>query len=84
VALSWGRRFPEGWSNISPPGDKGRFEYPGEGYTSLSISNDGGSTWVSHKILEKSGSCYSTIFEVEPGVVFMQADQWYCRITIKR
>jgi hypothetical protein len=84
VALSWGRRFPEGWSEISFSGDKGRFEYPGEGYTSLSISNDGGLTWDSHKILEKSGSCYSTIFEVEPGVVFMQADQWYCRIMLSK
>ena len=84
VALSWGRRFPEGWSEISSGGDKGRFEYPGEGYTSLSVSNDGGSTWDSHKILTKSGSCYSTIFEVEPAVVFMQADQWYCRIKLRR
>ncbi len=84
VALSWGRRFPEGWSEISLLGDKGRFEYPGEGYTSLSISNDGGSTWDSHKILEKSGSCYSTIFEVEAGILFMQADQWYCRINLTR
>jgi|WetSurMetagenome_2_1015567.scaffolds.fasta_scaffold04932_2 hypothetical protein len=82
VALSWGRRFPEGWSEISGEGDKGRFKYPGEGYTSLAISNDGGSTWNNNKILQKSGSCYSTIFEVEPDVVFMQADQWYCRIML--
>jgi hypothetical protein len=82
VALSWGRRFPEGWSTITREGDKGRYVYPGEGYTSLSISNDGGVTWTSHKIIRKSGSCYSTIFEVEPNVVFMQVDQWYCRITL--
>jgi hypothetical protein len=82
VALSWGRRFPEGWSEISGEGDKGRFKYPGEGYTSLAISNDGGSSWINTKILQKSGSCYSTIFEVEPDVVFMQADQWYCRIML--
>jgi hypothetical protein len=84
VALSWGRRFPEGWSDISAQGDKGRFEYPGEGYTSLSVSNDGGATWDTYKILKKSGSCYSTIFEVEPDVLFMQADQWYCRIMLKK
>ena len=82
VALSWGRRFPESWSEISPKGDKGRFNYPGEGYTSLSISNDGGSTWENSKIILKSGSCYSTIFEVEPGTIFMQSDQLYCRIGI--
>lgn len=82
VALSWGRRFPEGWSKISPLGDKGRFEYPGEGYTSLSVSDDGGLTWNTHKILQRSGSCYSTIFEVEPGVIFMQSDQWYTRIKL--
>jgi hypothetical protein len=82
VALSWGRRFPEGWSIVSPEGDKGRFEFPGYGYTSLSISNDDGLTWASHKIMERSGTCYSTIIEVEPKVVFMLVDEWYCRITL--
>lgn len=82
VALSWGRRFPEGWSALSADGDKGRFIYPGEGYTNLAISNDGGATWNNNKIIPKSGSCYSTIFEVKPDVVFMQSDQWYCRITL--
>lgn len=82
VALSWGRRFPETWSKLTPEGDKGLFKYPGEGYTSLSISNNGGLTWANHKIVQKSGSCYSTIFEVEPNVIFMQVDQWYCRIML--
>jgi BNR repeat-like domain len=82
VALSWGRRFPEGWSKITPEGDKGMFLYPGEGYTSLSISSDGGLTWENHKIIHRSGSCYTTIFEVEPDIVFMQSDQWYCRIKL--
>jgi len=82
VVLSWGRRFPEGWSNISPEGDKGRFVYPGYGYTNLAISDDGGLSWNNHKIIQKSGSCYSTIFEIEPLVVFMQSDQWYCRVTM--
>ncbi len=82
VALSWGRRFPEGWSELSQGGDKGRFEYPGEGYTSLSISSDGGLTWESSRIIKRAGSCYSTIFETAPGTVFMQADQWFCRIKL--
>ena len=82
VALSWGRRFPEGWSQLTPDGDKGLYVYPGQGYTTLSISNDGGISWESAKIIQKSGSCYSTIFEIEPGIIFMQADQWYCRIKL--
>jgi hypothetical protein len=71
LALSWGRRFPEGWSKLTPEGDKGLFKYPGEGYTSLSISDNGGLTWKN-----------STIFEIEPNIVFMQSDQWYCRIKL--
>jgi len=82
VALSWGRRFPEGWSKLNPEGDKGAFIYPGRGYTNLAISNDGGLTWENHKIISNSGSCYSTIFEVEPDIIFMQSDQWYCRIKL--
>jgi hypothetical protein len=82
VALSWGRRFPEGWSALTPDGDKGLFVYPGEGYTTLSLSSDGGLTWNSTKIIRNAGSCYSTIFETEPGIIFMQADQWYCRIKL--
>lgn len=82
VALSWGRRFPEGWSIVTPEGDKGRFEFPGYGYTNLSISMDGGFSWTSHKVMERSGTCYSTIIEVEPGVVFMLVDEWYCRISL--
>lgn len=84
VALSWGRRFPEGWSQLTTEGDKGLFIYPGEGYTSLAISNNGGLTWENHKILQKSGSCYSTIFELEPNIVFLQSDQWYCKIMLNR
>jgi hypothetical protein len=80
VALSWGRRFPEGWSQLTPDGDKGLYVYPGEGYTTLSISSNGGLTWNSTKIIQNAGSCYSTIFEIEPGIIFMQNDQWYCRI----
>lgn len=82
VALSWGRRFPEGWSIVSPEGDKGRFEFPGYGFTSLSLSNDGGLTWTSHKIMKRSGTCYSTIIEVEPNIIFMLVDEWHCRISL--
>ena len=84
VALSWGRRYCEGWSIISTVGDQERFKYPGEGYTNLAISSDGGSTWDNNKIILQSGSCYSTIFEVEPNVIFMQVDQWFCRIVLTK
>jgi hypothetical protein len=45
---------------------------------------EGGLTWTNHKIIERSGTCYSTIIEVEPNVVFMLVDQWYCRISLDR
>jgi hypothetical protein len=82
VALSWGKRFPEGWSKVSPEGDKGFFTYPGSGYTSLAVSTDGGMTWKSSPVIKRAGSCYSTIFEVEPDIIFMQVDHWYCRIKL--
>jgi len=84
VALSWGKRFPEGWSDLSKEGDKGRFKYPGQGYTNLAISNDGGATWINRKIIPNAGSCYTTIFETAPNEIFMQTDQWFCRIKLKK
>jgi hypothetical protein len=83
LALSWGRRYPEGWSKITPLGDQSLFEYPGEGYTNLALSDDGGVTWVNTKVAKRTGSCYSTIFEVEPNVIFFQVDQWFWRVKIK-
>jgi hypothetical protein len=84
VALSWGRRYAEGWSKVTPEGDQPLFEYPGEGFTNLAVSDDGGRTWVNSKVAQRTGSCYSTIFEVEPNVIFFQVDQWYWRVTLKR
>ncbi|MBK8088873.1 MAG: exo-alpha-sialidase [Chitinophagaceae bacterium] len=83
VALSWGRRFPEGWSKITREGDKSVFRFPGEGYTNLAISDNGGLSWVNHKVLKNSGTCYSTIIEVEPNIIFCQVDQWNMRIKLK-
>ncbi len=82
VALSWGRRYPEGWSVVTPEGDQDRFAYPGEGYTNLAISTDGGATWTNQEIAQGTGSCYSTIFEVAPDVLFFQVDGWYWRVTL--
>ncbi len=82
VALSWGRRYSEGWSLITPEGDHSRFKYPGHGYTNLAISDDGGTTWVNQEIAQGTGWCYSTIFEVEPDVVLVQVDGWYLRVTL--
>jgi len=78
IALSYGRRFPQGWSRITPGGDGGRWQYPGEGLVNLAISPDGtGQTWVDHVIGRRMGSCYSTIFEVQPNVIFCQVDGWW-------
>lgn len=83
IALSWGRRYPEGWSKVTPEGDQSRFKYPGEGYTNLAISDDGGATWVNNEIAKKTGSCYSTLFEVDPNVILIQVDKWFWRVTLK-
>lgn len=83
VALSWGRRFPEGWSTITPEGDKSAFHFPGEGYVNLAVSNDDGLSWVNHKVFKNAGSCYSTIIEVEPNMLFCQSDQWVMRIKLR-
>jgi hypothetical protein len=82
VALSWGRRFSEGWSKITPAGDHGDFKYPGYGFTNLAISDDGGRTWTNTEVARRTGSCYSTIIEVEPGVIFFQVDQWVGHIAL--
>lgn len=83
VALSWGRRYPEGWSRLDSQGDAARFVYPGEGLVNLALSSNGGETWVNHRIARGMGSCYSTLFEVEPGVLFFQVDQWIGRISLR-
>lgn len=83
VALSWGRRYPEGWSKITPKGDRFYFKYPGEGFTNLAISNDSGATWINHRVAQRTGSTYSTIFEVEPNVIFFQVDQWLWRVILQ-
>lgn len=82
VVLSWGRRYPEGWSKITLEGDRFYFKSPGEGITNLAISNDGGATWINHKIAQRTGTTYSSIFEVEPNVIFFQVDQWVWRVTL--
>jgi hypothetical protein len=83
IALSWGRRYPEGWSKITSAGDQSQFKYPGEGHTNLAISDDDGKTWFNHKVATRTGSCYSTIIEVEPNVIFFQVDQWVWRLRLK-
>ena len=63
------------------------------GVAGLALASDGfgqpppesdTTTWGNHKVMKRSGSCYTTIIEVEPNVVFMLVDQWYCRITLKQ
>jgi hypothetical protein len=80
VLLSYGKRFPEGWSKLTPSGDHERWRYPGAGLVKLAISADGtGTSWQQATIGSEMGSCYSTIFEVEPNLILCQVDDWYWR-----
>lgn len=81
VAVSYGKRFPESWSRLRS--DEERFAYPGQGLIRLAISADGtGESWQAATIGEQMGSCYSTIIEVEPGVLFCQVDGWYWHVRV--
>jgi len=81
VAVSYGKRFPEGWSRLRS--DHERWKYPGQGLISLAISEDGtGESWQVETIGREMGSCYSTIIEVEPGVLFCQVDGWFWHVQL--
>ncbi len=82
IALTWGHRFPAGWSRISAQSDAERFSYPGKGVVYLSLSRNQGETWTTAPLGENMGSCYSTLFEVTPGVLLVQVDQWVRRIAL--
>ena len=83
LALSYGHRFPPGWSRISAEGDWARFQWPGAGLVKLAVSPDGtGETWVETTIASGMGSCYSTIMETEPNVLFCQVDGRFCRVML--
>ena len=81
LAVSYGRRYPEGWSHARGDGD--RFKYPGHGLMLLAIDDDGtGESWRVAQIGAGMGSCYSTIIEVEPKVLLCQVDGWYWRLRL--
>lgn len=81
VAVSYGKRFPEGWSRLRS--DHERWKYPGQGLIRLAISEDGtGESWQVATIGREMGSCYSTIIEVEPGVLFCQVDGWFWHVQL--
>jgi len=85
LALSYGQRFPPGWSRITPEGDSARYqaEWPGAGLVKLAISPDGtGESWLDTTIGSAMGSCYSTIMETEPNLLFCQVDGWYWRVML--
>ena len=84
LALSYGMRFPPGWSRITPEGDHGRWVWPGAGLVKLAISSDGtGHDWVETTIGSGLGSVCTTMFETEPNVLFCQVDGWYWRIMLR-
>ena len=81
LAVVYGKRYPEGWSRVR--GDGQRWTYPAHGLILLAINEDGtGESWEVAKIGEKMGSCYPTIIEVEPNVLFCQVDCWYWRVHV--
>ena len=83
LVLTFGVRFPPGWSRITPEGDHGRWRYPGAGLVKLAVSADGiGQDWVETTIGEGMGTCYSTSFETEPNIVFCHVDGWYWRVML--
>jgi len=83
LALSYGVRFPAGWSSITSEGDHARFTYPGVGLVNLAISSDGtGEDWLCATVASGMGSCYTTMYEVEPGLLFLQVDGWYWRVLL--
>jgi len=84
LAVTYGNRFPPGWSRITPEGDHKRWTWPGPGLVKLAISPDGtGESWVTTTVARGMGSCYTTLFEVEPDVLFCQVDCWYWRMTLR-
>lgn len=83
LALSYGNRFPPGWSRITQGGDQARWDWPGPGLVKLAISPDGtGEAWIDTTIGSGMGSCYSTIMEIEPNVLFCQVDGWVWRVML--
>nr|MBC8462022.1 exo-alpha-sialidase [Deltaproteobacteria bacterium] len=80
LLLSYGQRFPPG-SDIDA---SAKWVWPGQGLVKLAISEDGtGKNWVETTIGAEMGSCYSTIIEVEPNVIFCQVDGWFWRVTLR-
>ncbi len=74
----YGMRYPAG--TPGGPGDSGK----GAGLLKLAISEDGsGRSWVETTIGEGLGSAYSTIYEVEPNLIFCQVDGWYWRVMLR-
>ena len=81
IVLSYGKRYPEGWSRIRD--DYARWKYPGVGLVKLAISSDGtGENWQETTIGSRLGSTYTTIIEVEPNILFCQIDGWFFRVML--
>jgi hypothetical protein len=70
-------RYPAG-----SPGGPGAVD-TGAGLVKLAISSDGtGRDWKETTIGQKMRSSYSTIFEVEPNLIFCQVDGLYWRVML--
>ncbi|MHB1355539.1 MAG: sialidase family protein [Anaerolineae bacterium] len=85
LAMTFGQRFPAGWSRVTPLGDWPRYEpiLPGVGLVCLAINADGtGESWDDVIVGHGMGSCYSTTYEVVPNRLFCQVDGvfWWMRL----
>lgn len=86
IALAYGQRFPVG---LSVPRLEKEFDWgkeggdPGCGMVRLAINPDGrGRRWCDTVIGYNMGSCYTTIYEPEPGVIFCQTDHWCWKVEL--
>ncbi len=84
ILLSYGKRFPEGWSQAGPCTDQERWKYPAEGLLKFAINEDGtGTTWEETIVGRQIGTSYSSIYEVEPNVILCQVDGWCFRVRLR-
>ena len=74
ILLSYGERFPAG--SYLQPKKRGAL-------VKFALSEDAGASWRVATIAENMGSSYSTVIEVEPNLIFCQADGKFWRVQLK-
>jgi len=74
ILLSWGQRYPPG--SYLEPRRKGAL-------VKFALSEDGGVSWQVATVGKDLGSSYSSIFEIEPNLIFCQVDGWFWHIELQ-